>query len=454
MAIRYLDDAAPKKSKITYLDDEPKAEKSLAGKASDFLKSVFGKVATPKGVVESATEPITKPLSAGAKIIKENPEGAVEAIPAAMNAVGGVVAGLGRTTPLTVAPSMALAGLTGAGAEGFRQAGRAMLGKSPVPNSVGLPGQLKAMAVEGGKQALAEGGGRAVLGVAQKAGQGLKSAAIGMARHAQGFQKSQLASSKSWGESLRKMAQVNRAAEESLVRGDIPMLGGSEGMLKNSQKLLAEGSQKVKAAMGLAAKSGKALPESVIDDALLKGLNPSNADELAAAVKIRTEVNDVLENGVLTPDAIAKLRSNWGQIGFRDKTVGSAAGDMYRKAWKVSGDQLNSLLDDVGSNVKTLFKEGMRQEEMANVALSGITNRIAREEGNYVFSLPGLMTQAQTRAFGPSARMAFRAGKIMKEGSQNMAPLAVAAVRGATGGTSVDQSVREALDRRIKNGRR
>lgn len=454
MAIRYLDDPTPKKSKITYLDETPTPEKSLAGKASDFLRGVFKKTATPEGVASSASSPIVRPISAAAKIVKENPEGAVEAIPAAMNAIGGVMAGVGRATPLTVAPGMGLAALMGAGAEGFRQTGRVMLGKEPVPGGGGFPGQIKAMAVEGGKQAVAEGLGRGVVAGVEKVGKKVVNAGIDLARRAQGFQKSQLVSSKSWGETLRKIAQSRRGAVESLERGDIPMLGGAEGMLKNSQKLLSEGATKVKTALELATKSGKTVSESGIDDALLKGLNPSNADELAAALKIRREVTDLLEGGKLTPEALTKLRSSWGQMGFRDKTVGSAVSDMYRKAWKVSGDQLKSLLEDVHPNVSALFKEGMRQEEMANVALSGITNRIAREEGNYMFSLPGLMTQVQTRAFGPTARMAYRAGQIMKQGSQDFAPLAVAAIRGMTGGTSVDESIRQALDRRMKNAKR
>ena len=66
--------------------DEPNSEGQppLPEKASSFLstlaqkaKGMFG-----MGAVKAATDPITRPLEAGADIIKQNPEGALEAIPA------------------------------------------------------------------------------------------------------------------------------------------------------------------------------------------------------------------------------------------------------------------------------------------------------------------------------------------------------------------------------------
>ena len=428
MPVRFLDEDPAPKSRVTFIDDEPKKPsmnlRGLAETASKGLSGFVKKAASP----QSFAAPIGTPLKAAGRIAAANPEAMVEAIPTALNAVGSTVAKVGGITPATLPGAMALAGTVGVGAETVRQFGQAAIGSEKAPKTT--TESLKRMGKEGVKMAAAEGivgGGMKLL---EKGGKALKDFAVGLARRAQGFQKSQLSSSKSWAETLRKIGKANQAAEEALKRGDISMSGDAGAMLERSQKLLSEGAGKVKTAMDLAEKSGRKIAESSMDDALLKGLDPKNSDELAAALKIRVDVSDALQKGNLNAKSLAELRATWGQLGFRDKTVGTAASDMYRKAWKVAGDQMRELMDGGSKPVYNLFKVGMKQEEMANIALGGITNRLAKEEGNAVFSLPALTTGVQQRLFGPASRMAYRSGKVIQSGAKAAAPMATGVLKG------------------------
>jgi hypothetical protein len=93
--------------------------------ASSSIMDIVKRFGTPKGVFESATSPITTPLKAGGRIIRDNPEGAIEAIPAA--AVG--VASLPLiATGIGAIPAAAALGAVGAGGAYARQGMRGARG--------------------------------------------------------------------------------------------------------------------------------------------------------------------------------------------------------------------------------------------------------------------------------------------------------------------------------------
>jgi hypothetical protein len=303
----------------------------------------------------------------------------------------------------------------------------------PIPDIPGIPVRASRAVIEGGLQAGPELIGRGVGNLLSRTGETAEEAGVSAARRTQGFQKSQLSSSKSWSESLRKQAQANRAAKTALDRGDIPLLGGAETMQDNAQRLLQEGSQKVRGALSAVRDSGKTLSLETVDDVILKTLNPKNEDELAAALKIERALKDASQKGSLSVDALNELRQSFGQSGFRDKTVGSAAADMYRAAWKATGLQLKRLLGDADPRYARMYAEGLKQEEMANTSLGAIVNRLAKEQGNEFISLPSLGTQAVRRAMAPLSVGLYRGGQA----AQMAAPVAGRGTQGFLSGLSV-----------------
>lgn len=393
-----------------------------ANKTSNFLRNVFGGAFGPKAI-EVATS-ITKPLEAGAEIIRDNPEGALEALPAIMATGAGLATGGAGAIPAIMA-----AGGAGAVGRAITQEGREAMGlpgvnpeqpKVPftninIPDVPGIPQKASRVLIEGALQAGPEAIGRGMGAMFKAGGKMAEEGGINAARRSQGFQKSQLSSSKSWSESLRKQAKANEAAKTSLERGDIPLSGSPETMMENSLKQLQEGSRKVKSALEAVRSSGKTLSQEEVDTAILKALDPKNEDELAAALKIERALKDSSEGGKTSVDALNDLRQSFGQIGFRDKTVGTSAADMYRAAWKAAGDQLKKLLGDVDPKYARLYMEGLKTEEMANTSLSAITNRMAGERGNALLSIPAFGTEVMKRGLAPAGVVLFKGGKAAKD---------------------------------------
>lgn len=389
----------PQYSDVTF--DKPKSGfmgklASLVGRLS-FLGNPLGEVGSrvAKGAVED-------PRGTAAQALEFAPAAGAMAVPAA---VGAVTGGVGLPA------GIALAGAGGAAGEKARQIGREVLGlpsetqkKVPIPftniNFPDVPGVSKNtsnMIVEGGTQAAFAG----LAPLVQKAGEFLRGPAVSAARRSLGFQKSQLSSTKSPFETMRKTAQANKASEAMLERGEIPLSGSADTMQENALKILAKGRGKVSTAIDAIEKGTPKVVESEIDDALLKGLDPKNQAELNTALTIRRDIADRLVKGELGVKELNDLRSAWGKSGFQDKTVGSEAANMYRKAWKVAGDKIKALADAVSPEIGTAYKSGLKDEEIAMNAMRGIQNRIAGDQGNAALSLPALTTSLQKRAFAP-----------------------------------------------------
>lgn len=433
---------------------EPKP--SISARASGFLKNLFGG-AFGKKPLELAAAPIQKPLEAGANIIRENPEGALEALPAIAGTAAGVATG-----GLGFLPAIAAAGGAGAAGEIAKQEGRKrLLGldpvsprqptipftSKPIPDIPGIPQRASRAIIEGGLQAGPEALARGVGGLFSRGGAASEKAAVGMAERTQGFRQSNLSTPKSYFEGVRMRGKAASAAKESLERGDIPLTGSPYKMEQSTLKALDEGTQKVDSALKTVRASGKNLSQEEVDGAILKAMNPKNEDELAAALKIERSLKDTSEAGNISVDSLTDLRRFFGQKGFRDSTVDTATSDMYRSAWKATSDSIRKLLGNTDPGLAKTYAEGLRQEEKALTSLKAIGQQIARIEGNEAISLPGLGTKMLRRGMAPASVAAFRGGKFAKD----VAPLAQTGTsitsRGPGFLAAIQASAKRALER-------
>lgn len=214
------------------------------------------------------------------------------------------------------------------------------------------------------------------------------------ARRALGFQKSQLSSTKSPFESMRKMAQANQAARSMLDKGDIPWLGSTDTMQASAVKSLSEGAKAVSSVLDQVDATSPKLEEVQIDSALTKALDPKNQAELNAALAVRQDLSDRLVQGQLPIKELDNLRSEWGKLGFQDKTVGSPAADIYRKAWKSAGDMIKGHIEESSPQLLDQYKAGMADQSTSLTALKGIMNKSSKLEGNNVIGLPTMILAA------------------------------------------------------------
>lgn len=443
--------------------EEP-PKQSIPARASNFLTQFFSGAFGPKAL-EVARNPILQPLETGAQIIKDNPEGALEALPAIAGTAAGVATG-----GAGFIPAILTAGAAGAGGELAKQEARKrLLGLNPVsprnptipftsqeiPDIPGVPQRASRMIIEGGLQAGPEAIARGLGGLFSKVGKTAEDAGVSAARRTQGFRQSELTGGKGDPfETMRLRGKAAKAAKESLERGDIPLSGSPYAMERNTMRALSEGKSLVDDAIKTAKISGKKLPQDSVDGALLKALDPKNADELSAALKIEQELADIVESGNVSVDALNSLRQSFGQTGYRDKTVGTAAADMYRKAHSAVGEQIKKLLTDVDPKAAAAYKSGLEKEANALTSLRGIEKQIARVEGNEFLSLPGLATQTIRRGMAPLGVAGYRGGQA----AQKVAPLAqtTASVLGRGRGflSALQESARRLLDEEKAKGRK
>lgn len=442
------------------VEEAPK--QSIPARASNFLTQLFSGAFGPKAL-EVARSPILNPLETGAQVIKDNPEGALEALPAIAGTAAGVATG-----GAGFIPAVLTAGAAGAGGELAKQEARKrLLGLNPVsprpptipftsqeiPDIPGVPQRASRMIIEGGLQAGPEAIARGVGGLFSKLGKSSEEAGVSAARRSQGFRQSELTGGKGDPfETMRLRGKAAKAAKESLDRGDIPLSGSPYAMEKNTMRALSEGKSLVDDAIKTAKISGKTLSQESVDGALLKALDPKNADELSAALKIERELADIVESGNVSVDALNSLRQSFGQTGYRDKTVGTAAADMYRKAHSAVGEQIKKLLTEVDPKAAAAYKSGLEKEANALTSLRGIEKQIARIEGNEFISIPGLATQTIRRGMAPLGVAGYKGGQA----AQKVAPLAQTAtsVAGRAPGflSAIQESARRILNEEKSKG--
>jgi hypothetical protein len=296
---------------------------------------------------------------------------------------------------------------------------RATAAVASVPLAV-AEGMSDQLTPSGQQQALgAEGVG---LGV-RAAGPLLKRAAVDPARRALGFQKSQLVSQKSPFETTRKIAQANRSAEAMLKEGAISPTGNVEDTIQSATKILRENSRKLSDVIETVDNTGKTLPVSQIDSSLIDELKPKFDDEFAASDKILKDLKAYSKDG-LTLKEVDELKARWGKIGFQDKTVGSTAADMYRKAWATADKLIKRHVESVSPDLVSAYRLAKSGQENAINALRGLGNKQAADLGNNIFSLPTKVIAAGQLATGnvPGAIATAGVAEVLKR--RGLAPVA------------------------------
>jgi hypothetical protein len=273
---------------------------------------------------------------------------------------------------------------------------------------------------------------------ARMIGPALKQAAVDPARRALGFQKSQLVSQKSPFETVRKVAQANRSAEAMLKEGAISPTGNVDDSIKNATKILSDNSRKLSDVIESVDKAGKKISASSMDSQLIDELKPKFDDDFNVSDKILSDIKAFGKDGLSLRD-VDELKARWGKIGFQDKTVGSTAADMHRKAWGAADKIIKRHIETVAPDSVGVYKTAKAGQENAINALRGLGNKQAADLGNNVFSLPtkvlaagqlatgnipgavataGVMEVLKRRGLAPVARGLYGAGKALEEGAK------------------------------------
>jgi hypothetical protein len=410
----------------------------LAERGAAFLKEFIGSVATPKGAAEIATTPITKPLSSAGRIVRDNPEGAIEAIPTIMNTVGGVVSTAGKATPLTAVPAMGFAGVMGAGAEGFRQTGRALMGKEPVAGGGGLPGQIKAMAMEGGKQAMWTGAFPAAKAALNSAP--VRALGRGAARLGQAF-------------SGVKAGDYARLADDPAAI--LPEIAGG------SKSMEAAGDAYGAAAKGAGLKSRLGtLPEhpAVVRDGLKKVMDglPEEATEAATEQWIKENVfrlspQESLNNFRSAGKVLEAAVEGKDKEAVRTVSIFKDALRERLSTWspefgKASKDFARSALGDKFTNLVPLNKYGS-----PSIGRAGFTALATGTMGGAALASP-VLHGLGTAGVGTALKSAKVAGSY--PGMSGAIAGSIESEEQKRTGADIMKSVRDALERRIKNGQR
>ena len=130
--------------------------------------------------------------------------------------------------------------------------------------------------------------------------------------------------------------------------------------------------------------------EGDFDKAFSKTISPENDAELTAAVAARRDVSDRMKGGNIALSDLDYLRQYWGQKGFRDKTVGTDQANVYRKAWKAAGEFIKEHIGRVAPDDLPKFTAAMKKQEAAMTGMKGIQNRMAKLDGNDLFTWSGL----------------------------------------------------------------
>lgn len=329
----------------------------------------------------SQVDPSEQPAPASAT--KSLPRRALEAVvdSPAIPAIAGIGAGI-ATMPLAGPGAIAVGGVVGAGAEGYRQMAARALGL-PTPQTSGEA--AKKIGKEGALQALNEVGGRAInYGLkATGADRAIGRLAVGAARRALGFSKRFL------GTPFARR-EATQAAAVALEEGVIPKLGSPQVMFDRASKLANEAEQVI---------TGKLknidfhqiAPEAELDITQFGRRQAKGTDVGLFADTVKPMVNKVKETILelygrgATASEYNQAKNAVGQtINYFSDTAGSQA---------VKKKMVRSMADTVRATVKKFlpdsYEEFLAAQRISNASLNmvkGLNNEVAGQMGNRLIS--------------------------------------------------------------------
>lgn len=218
---------------------------------------------------------------------------------------------------------------------------------------------------------------------------------IASRRHA-GFQKSLLVSQKSPTETLRKIAKANQAAETILEEGTISKSGNIETTLDNTVKLKHETNKAISAITDEIDSAGPSISIPETDSKLLTEINPKFDDQFAVTESI---LNDLSKYGKdrITLKQARELKTRWGNFGYEQRTVGTEASKIYRKASDYMEKVISQKVKEIGGDeIHKQYVAARTTNAASRTALKGITNEAAGQEGRSLVSLPAAVGGAAT----------------------------------------------------------
>lgn len=339
------------------------------------------KVIAKYPVYASQVDPADQPAPASAS--KSLPRRALEAVvdSPAIPTIAGVGAGL-ASLPLTGPGAIAVGGVVGAGAEGYRQMAARALGL-PAPQT--STEAIKKIGKEGAIQAFNEVGGRAVTAGLKATGADrvLANAAIGAGRRALGFSKRFLNTPFA----RREATQAARVALENDV---IPALGSPQVMFDRASSLANKAEQAITSKLK-SIEFHKIAPDAELDIAQFgrrqakgteRGLFADTVKPMVA--KVKETILELYGRGA-TASEYNQAKNAVGQtINYFSDTAGSQA---------VKKKMVRSMADTVRATVKKYlpdsYEEFLANQRLSNASLNmvkGLNNEVAGQMGNRLAS--------------------------------------------------------------------
>ena len=252
----------------------------------------------------------------------------------------------------------------------------------------------------------------------------LEPMAVSAARKALGFTKQHLNSPKSWLDSLRKQAQANRAAKMMLDKKAIGVLGDPVDMANNATTVLRQSGEELDNILSALDKKDAVIETGKMASELIDELKPRFEDEQKIAEQIITDLQQFPEGLTLT-EAKTLLKKRWGTLGY-DKTVGTTASGMYRKATQILENAIKSKVKEFGgAELANAYSTASSTWGDAFTALKGIGNKASQEMGNNLVDLPTNIIAAGQLASGNVPGALATTGVLQALRRRGMAPTAI-----------------------------
>lgn len=389
-------------------------------------------VASGVGNIAGMVNPLL-PLATvpAARAIARNPRGSALAGADYLPAIGAIAAPLAVTLPtggMAIPAGVAASGLGAAGGEGVRQIVRRGLNAEPAPpvslpfigNLPKLPGMNKEasnMVTQGLIGSASDAGGLAVAKIAGPVSSGLRNFGVGSARRHLGNLKSNLTSTKSATDALRKQAMANQAAEYFLEAGKISKLGSTQQTLNNALKMRSASVNGIDDVLKSADEAGGAINSAEFAVKLEKHLKPKYPDEKIAFNKILDDITAGDEGTGMLRLAEAKIniKPNLGKS-YEAPLTGRAVSLNRRAAKFLENTIASNVTETLGEAATKIYKTNNAVLSKSTNALRSIAPQQALEMGNQIPSLTGSLYGASRLASGDviGAGMAVGGSELLK----------------------------------------